>query len=213
MCHDDSPFYLATKKIVGPETFVWYAKAAMGKNKLGKIATTMATKAGLKGKLVNHSIRRKTVQDLHSARMAPSMICQVTGHKNVNSINNYAVADSNAQKRMSNILMDDKTRLDCLRENESYLSVCEAKKTSSVPAKKAKLATSTVSKAGGEDTSSGSVLSLENFERVAGGILPGANISRNVSIQMNYKMYTSTKTSSSNVTLSPKVPDQMGDIN
>ena len=42
--------------------------------------------------------------------------------------------------------------------------------------------------------------------------MPGANIAGNVSIQMNYNMYTSTKTSSSNVTLSPKVPDQMGDI-
>ena len=121
----------------------------MGKNKLGKIVTTMATKAGLKGKLVNHSIRKKTVQDLHNAGIAPSMICQVTGHKNVNSINNYAVADRNAQKRMSNILMDDETRLDCLRENESYFSVCEAKKTSSVPAKRAKTATSTVSNVGG----------------------------------------------------------------
>ena len=44
---------------------------------------------------------------------------------------------------------NDETRLDCLREKESYLSVCETKKTSSVPAKRAKLATSTVSKAGG----------------------------------------------------------------
>ena len=113
---------------MGSETFVWYAKAPMGKNKLGKIVTTMASKAGLKGKLVKHSIRKKTVQDLHSAGIAPSMIFQVTGHKNVNSINNYAVADHNAQKRMSNILMEDETRLDCLRENESYLSVCEAKK-------------------------------------------------------------------------------------
>ena len=192
---------------------MWYAKAPMGRNKLGKIVTTMASKAGLKGKLVNHSIRKKTVQDLHSAGIAPSMICQVTGHKNVNSINNYAVADRNAQKRMSNILMDDETRLDCLRENESYLSVCEAKKTSSVPAKRAKLATSTVSKAGGgEGTSSGSVLSLENFERVAGGILPGANIAGNVSIQMNYNVYTSYKSSSNNVTLSPNVSGQTGDI-
>ena len=191
---------------------MWYAKAPMSKNKLGKIVTTMASKAGLKGKLVNHSIRKKTVQDLHSAGIAPSMICQVTGHKNVNSINNYAVADRNTQKRMSNILMDDETRLDCLRENESYLSVCEAKKTSSVPAKRAKLATSTVSKAGGEGTSLGSVLSLENFERVPGGILPGANIAGNVSIQMNYNVYTSYKFSSNNVTLSPNVSGQTGDI-
>ena len=130
MCHDDSPFYLATTKNVGPKTFMWYAKAPMGKNLFGKIVTTMVSKAGLKGKLVNDSIGKKTVQDLHSAGIAPSMICQVTGHKNVNSINNYAVADRNAQKRMSNILMDNETRLNCLRGKESYFSVCEAKKTS-----------------------------------------------------------------------------------
>ena len=77
------------------------------------------------------------------------MICQVTGHKNVNSINSYVVADRNAQKQMSNILMDDETRLDCLRENESYLSVCEAKESSSVPAKRAKMVTSTLTNVGG----------------------------------------------------------------
>ena len=58
---------------------------------------------------------------------------------------------------------------------------------------------------GGEGTSTGSVLSLENFERVAGGILPGASIAGNVSIQMNYNVYTSNKSSSNNVTLSPNV--------
>ena len=64
----------------------------------------------------------------------------------------------------------------------------------------------------GEGTSSGSVLSLENFERVVGGILPGANIAGNVSIQMNYNVYMSNRSSSNNVTLSPNVSGQTEDI-
>jgi hypothetical protein len=64
----------------------------------------MAKRAFLKGHLTNHSVRHTMVTDLLHAGVAPSTICQLSGHKNVNSINNYAVASVAQQQDMCAIL-------------------------------------------------------------------------------------------------------------
>jgi hypothetical protein len=61
----------------------------------------MAKNANLTGKKTNHSARKSTCTKLLHAGIAPTTIQQLTGHKNVQSINNYAVASVEMQKTMT----------------------------------------------------------------------------------------------------------------
>lgn len=58
----------------------------MGKNTLGTLVKNAAIKAGLEGKLTNHSLRKSTVTTLSKAGVAPHKIQQITGHKSLQSI-------------------------------------------------------------------------------------------------------------------------------
>lgn len=119
MCHPDSPFYLSVKTKMALSDKVWYACTPMGKNSLGKIMSNMAKEAGLNSKITNHSLRKKTCQDLLAQDVPDNLICQLTGHKNVNSLRNYSVATLNQQKAMSKILTTN---------TEDPLAVVPAKK-------------------------------------------------------------------------------------
>lgn len=50
----------------------------------------MADKIGLSAKLTNHSGRKTTVKRLREAEVESCDIIQLTGHKNVQSVNNYS---------------------------------------------------------------------------------------------------------------------------
>ena len=104
---DDSPFFLTINSRGCKSTEKkWYKNMPMGINTLGKIIKTMAEKAGIKGKKTNHSLRRTACSDLLNAGVAPTAIQQLTGHKNVQSVTNYVVADKYLQKEMCSILMN-----------------------------------------------------------------------------------------------------------
>ena len=65
----------------------------------------MVDDAGIKGKkLTNHSVRKTMCTTLLNAGVYPTMIQQLSGHKNVQSISNYAQANVAQQKKMCNIL-------------------------------------------------------------------------------------------------------------
>ena len=107
MCHEDSPFYLTPKgdDFCRRNKGAWYANMAMGKNTISKIVPSMAQRSGITAKITNHSLRRTLCQVLHSSgRVDATVICQLTGHKNVNSVLNYTTADLDQQRDMSNIL-------------------------------------------------------------------------------------------------------------
>ena len=72
----------------------------------------MANKANLLGKETNHSARKSTCTRLLHAGIAPTTIQQLTGHKNVQSINNYAIASIEMQKNMSDILTNKDKELE-----------------------------------------------------------------------------------------------------
>lgn len=130
MNEPDSPFYLSVKTKYDVKDTIWYAAQAMGKNTLGKMMSNMADGAGLEGKITNHSLRRKTCQNLMSHGVAPMMICQLTGHRNVNSLSNYTVANLSEQRKMSDILtgVDEKKNV----EKKEYQSKIETKETSGI---------------------------------------------------------------------------------
>ena len=68
----------------------------------------MTEKAGIR-KLTNHSARKHLVQKLNDANIPANHIMQITGHKNVNSINNYSSLTINQQKEISGIISGRRT--------------------------------------------------------------------------------------------------------
>ncbi|VDI01659.1 Hypothetical predicted protein [Mytilus galloprovincialis] len=104
--------YLSTLHNITPDsTFppiraLWFSKQPLGKNKLGDLAKTMSLKAGLTGRKVNHSARKTTVTSLLHSNVEATQIMQLTGHRNVQSINQYSSSSLEQQEKMSNILSD-----------------------------------------------------------------------------------------------------------
>jgi len=72
----------------------------------------MAEKGKLQGRKTNHSARKTTCTKLLHSGIAPTTIQQLSGHKNVPSVNNYANASLYIlmQEEMSDILSDNPSR-------------------------------------------------------------------------------------------------------
>ena len=66
---------------------------------------TMAEKGGLSSKrLTNHSTRKRMIQELNDSDIPPTHIMQLSGHRNVQSINNYShISQQQKKKNMSRI--------------------------------------------------------------------------------------------------------------
>uniref|UniRef100_A0A8W8N3W6 Tyr recombinase domain-containing protein n=1 Tax=Magallana gigas TaxID=29159 RepID=A0A8W8N3W6_MAGGI len=76
----------------------------MGNNTTGNIVKVMCEAGGIQGRKVNHSARKTAISSLVHAGVPPTIIQQLSGHKNVNSINNYSTASNEQQRHMSSIL-------------------------------------------------------------------------------------------------------------
>ena len=113
-CEPNDPFYIATRTIPlsDKKSDKWFMKQKLGVNKIGKIMGKMIEKcpqiADSGKRLTNTSTRKYCVQKLRENNIAPTDIMQVTGHKNVNSINNYSEITVTKQKEMSKILSTTK---------------------------------------------------------------------------------------------------------
>lgn len=105
---EESPYYLAINNTKNPNsTKPWFKAAPMGVNKLNSLMKTMAEKGQLNtSNLTNHSARKRMVQKLNDEGVPPTQIMQISGHKNVQSLNNYCTLSENQQRRISNILTD-----------------------------------------------------------------------------------------------------------
>ena len=92
MKSDDRPFYLTINYTrVANSLKPWFKAAPMGSNKLNSLMKTMAEKAGLNAEnLTNHSARKRMIQKLNDHEVPPTHIMQISGHKNVRSLNNYS---------------------------------------------------------------------------------------------------------------------------
>ena len=106
MKSDDSPFYLAINYTrVANSSKPWFKAAPMGSNKLNSLMKTMAEKAGLNAEnLTNHSARKRMIQKLNDHEVPPTHIMQISGHKNVQSLNNYSSLSEKQQRDISNIM-------------------------------------------------------------------------------------------------------------
>ena len=217
MNHDETPFYLTpkgdplcTKNVKG----IWYATMAMGVNSITKITPTMAKNSGITAKITNHSLRKTLCLILFSAHVDPTVIIQLSGHKNVNSVLNYATADMEQQQDMSEILSyttAHKRRPEKPREQPT--SPQKAAETPSLddpgvleveesPQKVAKMSQ------GHSMVAPPKQARESEFERVvksASGLLSNATVHGDVKITINYNVCACSQVSST-VKVSPKLP-------
>jgi hypothetical protein len=101
-CQPDSRFYLKPMKELKSE--VWFCHTPLGKNSIGNIAKKMTERAGIHEKKTNHSGRKTAIQTLLHAAVPPTAVMQLSGHKNVQSLNSYAHLSHEQQRTMSQIL-------------------------------------------------------------------------------------------------------------
>ena len=74
----------------------------MGENTLGRFMISAALASGLKEKkLTNHSVRKTMIQRLVDAKFSPNEVAQLSGHKNLKSLDSYMKASAQTQKDMS----------------------------------------------------------------------------------------------------------------
>ena len=110
---NSAPFYLGTnptnasKKADLPGV-KWFKPQPMGVNKLNSLMKGCAQLAGIgKDKRITiHSARKTLVQKLQDNDIRPTQIVQITGHKNLNSFNNYSSLreQQQQQQEISSIL-------------------------------------------------------------------------------------------------------------
>ena len=103
----DSPFFLQVKTKGWEESQVWYYPTPWGKNKIGEILTKARSVIGLEtstGKVSNHSVRKTGISRLLDNDVPPTFVTQLSGHKNIESLNSYHCASKEHQKQMSRIL-------------------------------------------------------------------------------------------------------------
>ena len=74
MKQPDSPFYLAINHRRQPSSQIWYSKAALGKNKIGKFLSKAAKAAKLPGNITNHSVRKTCISRLMDADIPENFV-------------------------------------------------------------------------------------------------------------------------------------------
>ena len=98
------PFYLAIKYKRKADDPAWYANAPLGKNSLGKFLKMAAKRKGLQGNVTNHAVRKTSIGRLLDADVPSNYVAQLSGHKNLKSLDSYKSASLNHQRKMSLVL-------------------------------------------------------------------------------------------------------------
>ena len=105
------PLYLQPLK--HPREDQWYSVQPVGINQVDKYMKDMAAMAKLdttNKNFTNHSIRKTTVCKLQKAGISNDKIAAITGHKNEQSLRDYASTDLDDHRKLSNVLSAVSTR-------------------------------------------------------------------------------------------------------
>lgn len=101
MLEPNAPFYL--QAINNPSGEVWFKNQRLGVNSLGRLLKQVGEKAGVNVR--NYSARKTLLTDLCDANVPAYRIIQLSGHKSVESIQDYhKKAKFENQEEMSRIL-------------------------------------------------------------------------------------------------------------
>ena len=79
-------------------------RAPLGKNEIGKLMKTAAQSAGLQGNFTNHTVRKTCISRLMDAEVSLNYVAQLSGHRNLKSLDSYKAASADHQRKMSLIL-------------------------------------------------------------------------------------------------------------
>ena len=79
-------------------------RAPLGKNEICKLMKTAAQSAGLQGNFTNHTVRKTCISRLMDAEVSLNYVAQLSGHKNLKSLDSYKAASADHQRKMSLIL-------------------------------------------------------------------------------------------------------------
>ena len=85
----------------------WCKTNAMGPERISVFMKILAEKAGLVDHYTNHSLRRTALTQLLHAGVSPTNIIQLSGHKNVQSLNNYAICSKEQRRAKRKILQGE----------------------------------------------------------------------------------------------------------
>ena len=77
-----------------------------GQKQTWRCSQNNGRKSALNGRKVNHLAWKTTVSSLLRSNIEATTVMQLTGHKNVASINEHSTASLNQQIQMSHILLD-----------------------------------------------------------------------------------------------------------
>jgi hypothetical protein len=100
----ESPFYLAINHRRLPQNPIWFAKGPLGKNEIGKFLVNAAKNAEIHGNITNHSVRKTCISRLMEANVPTNYVAQLSGHRNLKSLDSYKTASVVHQRQMSRIL-------------------------------------------------------------------------------------------------------------
>ena len=108
MLEPDAPFYLTVNhfksSVQGRQNdWTWFKTQPMGVNKLNSILKDMSGVGEIPCK-TNHTGRKTLVQKLQNNDVPPNQVVEITGHKNLQSTNNYSSLRERPMKNISNIL-------------------------------------------------------------------------------------------------------------
>jgi hypothetical protein len=104
MKQPDSSFFLAINHRCQSGSQIWYNKAPLGKNEIGKFLSKAAKAAKLPGNVTNHSVRKTCISRLMDADIPENYVAQLSGHKNLKSLDSYKSASTAHQRKMSFVL-------------------------------------------------------------------------------------------------------------
>ena len=126
MLEPDSSFYLSvnyfkTETHASVEDKNWFKAQPMGVNKLNNIMKDMTQAAGISGK-TNHSGRKTLVRKLQDSGVPPKQIIRITGHKNLQSVNNYSSLREKQMESISRILSSTTKAAINLAQTENNLT-------------------------------------------------------------------------------------------
>ena len=80
----------------------------------------MTENAGIERKRTNHSARKTMITKLVQNDTNPLHVAQLTGHKNIKSLDSYSIASKIQQKKMSHLISSTSSPL------ENVANICPA---------------------------------------------------------------------------------------
>lgn len=137
----ETSMYLAINHMRRPDSFVWYMRSKLGINHLKAMIPIACMNAGIVGKKTNHSVRRAMCSQLLEGGVPPTAVAHLSGHKRLESLNNYHHPGFDMQYGMYQVLRGEPaSNIPSLKTNDSgRLSISAANQRTATDASNSSL--------------------------------------------------------------------------